>query len=95
MEPEEGIEKLQEALKVCKSYRNTYFDRRANLAQYFKEKPVVEWNFEPSLVFARLDRFTNQLEVIKVILSHHCQPFLCGHGTAWPLLLLNLEFNDL
>lgn len=82
MEPEEGIEKLQEALKVCKSYRNTYFDRRANLAQYFKEKPVVEWNFEPSLVFARLDRFTNQLEVIKVILSHHCQPFLCGHGTA-------------
>ena len=68
MEPEEGIEKIQEGLRICKCYRDTYMDRHGNLAQYFKERPVVEWNFQPSLVFARLDRFTSQLQVIEVLL---------------------------
>ena len=66
MEPEEGIEKIQEALRICKYYRDTYMDRCGNLAQYFKERPVVEWDFQSSLVFARLDRFTSQLTIIEV-----------------------------
>lgn len=66
MEPDEGSEKLQLAFHVCRKYRENYEDRRAHLSDYFKEEPVVEWDFEPSLVFARVDRFTCQLRLIEV-----------------------------
>ena len=66
MEPDEGLEKLQVAFHVCSKYRENYEDRRAHLAEYFKEEPVVEWDFEPGLVFARVDRFTHQLKLIAV-----------------------------
>ena len=66
MEPEEGIERLQDALKICQRYQDTYHDRRSHLAQYFKESPVVEWDFQPGLVFARLDRLMEQMRLIDV-----------------------------
>lgn len=66
MEPDEGLEKLQIAFRVCGKYREGYEDRRAHLAEYFKEQPVVEWDFEPSLVFARVDRLTSQMKMIEV-----------------------------
>ena len=66
MEPDEGLEKLQVAFRVCGKYRESYEDRKAHLAEYFKEQPVVEWNFEPSLVFARMDRLTSQMKMIEV-----------------------------
>ena len=66
-ESEEGLEKIQDAIKVCHSYKELYHDRRNNLAQYFKgATPVVEWSYEPSLVFARMDRFLKQLITIEV-----------------------------
>jgi len=66
MEPEEGLEKVQDALRVCQSYQATYHDRRTNLGQYFKQGPTVEWQFRPTLVFARLDMCMEQLSFIKV-----------------------------
>ena len=66
MEPEEGIERLQDALKICQCYQDTYHDRRSHLAQYFKERPVVEWDFQPGLVFARLERLMEQMCLIEV-----------------------------
>ena len=66
MEPEEGLEKVQDALRVCQSYQANYHDRRTNLGQYFKQSPTVEWQFRPTLVFARLDRCMEQLSFIKV-----------------------------
>ena len=66
MEPEEGLEKVQDALHVCQSYQTTYHDHRTNMGQYFKEGPPVEWQFQPSLVFARLDSFMGQLTNIQV-----------------------------
>ena len=66
-EAEEGIEKVQEALKVCSKYKEVYHDRQNNLAEYFKEGPVVEWSFQSALVFSRFDKFVNQLHVIEVI----------------------------
>ena len=66
MEPEEGLEKVQDALHVCRSYQTTYHDRRTNMGQYFKEGLPVEWQFQPSLVFARLDSFMGQLANIQV-----------------------------
>ena len=69
MEPDEGLEKLQLAFHICGKYRENYEDRRAHLADYFKDQPVVEWDFESSLVFARVDRLTGQLRLIKVRLG--------------------------
>ena len=66
MEPEEGLEKVQDALRVCQNYQATYHDRRTNMGQYFKESPPVEWQFQTSLAFARLDSFMGQLTNIQV-----------------------------
>ena len=66
MEAGEGLEKVQDALKVCSVYQATYHDRRANLAQYFHGHQVLEWDFQSKLIFSRLDMFTNQLENIQV-----------------------------
>ena len=67
-EPEEGLEKLQDAMKVCRSYKVSYTDRRDMLSTYFKdpEVPMVEWSFQPAIVFSRLDMFLQQLATIEV-----------------------------
>lgn len=75
MEPDEGLEKLQTAFHICAKYRENYEDRKAHLAEYFKDKPVVEWDFESSLVFARVDRLTGQLKLIEVISHYDCSVF--------------------
>lgn len=69
MEPDEGLEKLQVAFHVCSKYRENFEDRRSHLADYFKEEPVVEWDFESSLVFTRVDRLTSQLRLMEVSLE--------------------------
>ena len=67
-EPEEGLEKLQDAMKVCRSYKVSYTDRRDMLSTYFKdpEVPMVEWSFQPAIIFSRLDMFIQQLATIEV-----------------------------
>ena len=95
IEPEEGIEKLQEAIKVCLSYKSSFSERRGMLATYFKdpEVPLVEWSFQPSLIFSKLDRFLEQLDVIDVRMyvftvqickawqSCRCNVYVCYKGT--------------
>ena len=66
MEPDEGLEKLADALKICGLFKSLYFEKKAQLSKYFKERPVVEWNFKPSLIFARMDVFINQIKLIEV-----------------------------
>lgn len=66
MEPDEGLEKLADALKVCCLYRDIFFTKKAGLQAYFKDRPVVEWDFKPSLIFSRIDRFIDQLKMIEV-----------------------------
>ena len=70
MEPDEGLERLRDALKICHCYRDTFHDRRTHLSEYFKEGPVVAWDFQPSLVFARMDRLTYQMGLLQV--SGYC-----------------------
>ncbi len=69
-EPEDGIEKLQDAVKVCLSYKSSFAQRKDMLPTYFKdpEVPLVEWSFQPDLIFSRLDRFIEQLRTIVVSL---------------------------
>lgn len=66
MEPDEGLEKLAGAIKVCCLYRDTYFTKKSALRPYFKDKPVVEWEFQSNLVFSRIDRLIDQLKLIEV-----------------------------
>lgn len=66
MEPDEGLEKVADALKICCLYRDTFFVKKSSLQPYFKDKQVVEWNFQASLIFTRLDRFIDQLKLIEV-----------------------------
>ena len=67
LEPEEGLEKVGEAIRVCRSYKDIYHDHRSNLASYFKgEQPVVTWEFQSSLVFSRFDRYVGQLSIVEV-----------------------------
>ncbi len=68
VDPEEGIDRLQDALKVCLSYKSSFSQRKNMLPTYFNdpEVPLVEWSFQPDLVFSRLDGFVQQLYTIEV-----------------------------
>lgn len=67
MEPEEGLEKVEEALRVCRSYKDIYNDRREELYTYFKTgQQVMLWGFQSSLVFARFNEFMSKLSVVEV-----------------------------
>ncbi len=66
MEPEEGIEKVVEALKTCQLYKDTYESYKANLHTFFKEEPVVEWQFQSSLIFSRVNQLIKRLKIVEV-----------------------------
>ena len=68
MEVEEGLERLNEALKVGKVYQDCFFQHKEKLQSYHvaDKPPVPDWNFDPVLVFARLQRFLQLLHTLKV-----------------------------
>ena len=66
-EAEEGLEKVQDALNLCNEYQHCYYDRKSHLSHYFKDTPVIEWEFQSSMVFSQLDQFINRLRVVQVL----------------------------
>ena len=72
MEPDEGLEKLGDALKICAHFKKLFFEKKSQLSVYFKEQPVVEWNFKSSLIFTRMDMFIDQMKLIEVELHNQC-----------------------
>ena len=72
MEAEEGLEKIQVALKICDLYISSYFNHKDKMIDYFKEKPVMDWNFESAMIFCNLNKFINQLKVIQVRNKLYC-----------------------
>lgn len=67
MEPDEALEKLADAEKMCKVFVDVFNDRRKNLASYFKDGPVIEWDFQSSIVLTRFDRFMAKIKQLQVI----------------------------
>ncbi|XP_077869744.1 dynein beta chain, ciliary-like [Saccoglossus kowalevskii] len=65
-EAEESLEKTQMAIDVLKEFRKVYEEHRAKLKDYFKngDEPK-EWEFASPLVFTRLDKFMERLEILK------------------------------
>ena len=68
MEPDDGLERLADALKICGQFKRLFFEKKSQLSKYFKDKPTVEWDFKSSLIFARMDVFTSQMKLIEVLL---------------------------
>ena len=68
MEPDEGLERLADALKICGQFKKLFFEKKAQLSKYFGERPVVEWDFKSSLIFARMDVLINHMKLIEVLL---------------------------
>ena len=66
MEPEDGIEKVVDTLKTCRLYKETYYTSKESLKTYFKDEPVVEWQFESNLIFSRIEKLIKKLETIDV-----------------------------
>ncbi len=73
-EPDEGLEKIANALKIMNLYRKTFNEKKNGLASYFKDSPVVEWDFPPEFVFSRIDSLVARLKMIMVSSSvyHTC-----------------------
>ena len=67
MEPDDGLERLADALKVCRHFKHLFFEKKAQLSKYFKEEPVAEWDFKSSLIFARMDVLISQMKLIEVL----------------------------
>ncbi|XP_008853923.1 dynein heavy chain 9, axonemal [Nannospalax galili] len=69
-EVEESQRKLQVASDTLSFLKQVFQDRREYLYTYFKENEEVrEWDFQPSLVFVRLDGFLGQLCVVEDLMK--------------------------
>lgn len=60
------MEKIADAVKVLELYRGTFHEKKTHLDKYFKDKPVVEWDFPPDFVFSRIDSLMSRLKMIEV-----------------------------
>ena len=58
-EPEEAAERLRVVLRVASSMKASYFDCKTRTAN--SKRP---WNFDSSVIFARLDKFTVRVQEI-------------------------------
>ncbi|XP_074176492.1 dynein axonemal heavy chain 9-like [Rhinolophus sinicus] len=69
-EVEESQTKLQVVMDTLNFFKQVFQDRRENLHTYFKENEEVrEWDFQPSLVFVRLDGFLGRLRMVADLLK--------------------------
>lgn len=72
-DPDEGLDKIAVALSVLDLYRKTFNEKKNGLVTYFKDSPVVEWDFPPEFVFSRIDNLVSRLKMIEVnFLEFNC-----------------------
>ena len=65
-EPEESVEKIRTTYNTVEAYTKCYDKHKLKLKSYFKQgEPPKEWEFTPSLVFARWDKFMDKLNKIR------------------------------
>ncbi|XP_071071224.1 dynein axonemal heavy chain 11 [Dasypus novemcinctus] len=67
-EIEDSLEKVQVAVNILKTFKNSFFNYRKRLASYFMEnKELKSWDFQSHLVFCRFDKFLDRLIKIEDI----------------------------
>ncbi|PNJ55829.1 DNAH11 isoform 6 [Pongo abelii] len=60
-EIEESLEKVQVAVNILKTFKNSFFNYRKKLASYFMGRKLRPWDFQSHLVFCRFDKFLDRL----------------------------------
>ena len=64
------LEKTKISLQVCQSFRSQFEEDRKNISKFFKEDQEVKpWEFASNLIFTRLDKFIERLQIIEVCLN--------------------------
>ncbi|XP_064146127.1 dynein axonemal heavy chain 11 isoform X3 [Loxodonta africana] len=65
-EIEDSMEKVQIAIHILKTFRNSFFNYQKGLARYFTgNKELKPWDFQSHLVFCRFDKFLDRLMKIE------------------------------
>ena len=66
-EADDTLPTVRQALKVLHAFRDAYDEHNLKLSSYFPEdKDPMEWNFPPSMIFHRYDKFVDLLETVEV-----------------------------
>lgn len=77
-ETEDSLEKVQVAISVLKTFRNSFFKYRKGLSSYFtgnaEQRP---WDFHSDLVLGRFNQFVDRLVKIEVFL-YYLYLIICG-----------------
>ena len=72
VEPEVAVEALKTCLKVCVTFKSTYFDYKARAST---ECPANPWRFQNSALFSRLDGFLERChDTLAVSYTHLTLP---------------------
>nr|XP_036878224.1 dynein heavy chain 11, axonemal [Manis javanica] len=67
-EIEDSLEKVQVAISILKTFKNSFFKYRKRLASYFMgSKELKPWDFQSHLVFCRFDKFLDRFMKIEDI----------------------------
>ncbi|XP_046391607.1 dynein beta chain, ciliary-like [Ischnura elegans] len=64
-EADETLARVNQSMEMLNEFRNAFNECKDNLASYFKEKEPLLWNFNPKLIFDRMIKFQERLEVFK------------------------------
>ena len=65
-EIEEVTKKVSVALKNLLAFKDVYNTYREKLKEYFKDGEPREWEFAPSMVFHRFDKFIERVRLVDV-----------------------------
>jgi dynein heavy chain len=91
-EPEPAVELLKTALKVCVTFKSTYFDYKARAST---ECPSNPWRFQNSALFARLDGFLERchdvLDLMQTIVQFNKLEKIEVGGTKGKVLTSNVQ----
>ncbi|XP_077967769.1 dynein beta chain, ciliary-like [Styela clava] len=70
-EVEEALDKIKNAVKVLVTFRSAYQIHKDKLPTYFEQSgnETVLWDFDNSLVFARMDTFIDRVHAIESLLA--------------------------
>ncbi|ELK12575.1 Dynein heavy chain 11, axonemal [Pteropus alecto] len=67
-EIEDSLEKVQVAINILETFKNSFFNYRKGLAKYFMgDKELKPWDFQSHLVFCRFDKFLDRFMKIEDI----------------------------
>uniref|UniRef100_A0A8C4N1J5 Dynein axonemal heavy chain 11 n=1 Tax=Equus asinus asinus TaxID=83772 RepID=A0A8C4N1J5_EQUAS len=67
-EIEDSLEKVQVAINILKTFKNSFFNYRKELESYFPgNKELKPWDFQSHLVFCRFDKFLDRFMKIELL----------------------------